>query len=63
MVLLPIAFGLAILALLMILRRERYQRALGHAAPRPLFVTLVLAAFAALAVVYVTVYVVSALTA
>jgi hypothetical protein len=63
MVLLPVAFGLAILALLVILRRERRQRELGQPAPRPLFVTLILAAFAALAVVYITVYVVSALTA
>jgi hypothetical protein len=62
-VLLPVAFGIAILALLVILRQERHEREAGLAAPRPLLATMTLAVFAVLAVLYVTVYLVSALTA
>ena len=63
MVLLPVAFGIAIPALLVILRRERHEREAGLVAPRPLLVRMTLAVFAVLAVLYVTVYLVSALTA
>jgi hypothetical protein len=62
-VLLPIAFGIAVLALLVMLRRERHERESGLAAPRPLLVRMTLAVFAVLAVFYVAVYVVSAVTA
>jgi hypothetical protein len=62
-ILLPIAIGVAVLALLAILRRERHARESGLAIRRPLFVTLTLAVFAFLAAVYVTVFVVSSLTA
>ena len=63
MVLLPIAFGLAILALLVILRRERRQRESGLRVRRPLFVTVTLGVLGFLGVAYITVYVMSALTA
>lgn len=62
MVLLPVAFGIAVIALLAILRRQRHQRESGLSAPRPLYVTLILSLFGLLAVVYVTTYVVSTLT-
>jgi hypothetical protein len=45
-VLLPGAFAAAILALLVILRRERHQRLSGIAAPRPLYVYMALGFFA-----------------
>jgi hypothetical protein len=63
MVLLPVAIGLAVLALLAILRNERHQGESGIQVKRPVFVTLTLALLAFFAAVYVTVYVVSALTA
>lgn len=44
--LLPITFAAAILALLVILRRERHQRESGVAAPRPLYVYMALGVFA-----------------
>jgi hypothetical protein len=44
--LLPVAFAAAILALLVILRRERRQRELGLAPPRPLYVYMALGFFA-----------------
>jgi hypothetical protein len=44
--LLPLAFAAAILSLLVILRRERYQRVSGLAAPRPLYVYMALGFFA-----------------
>lgn len=63
MVLLPVAFGIAILALLVLVRRERHERETGLAARRPLLVRTTLAEFAVLAVLYLTVYLISALTA
>jgi hypothetical protein len=62
MVLLPVAIGLAVLALLAILRRERHQHESGIPAERPLFVTLVLVLLAFLGLVYLTLYMVSSLT-
>ena len=63
MVLLPIAFGFAILALLSILRQERHRRESGLPAHRSALVTLVLATFALLAVAYFTIYLAGTLTA
>ena len=63
MVLLPVAVGIALVSLLVILRRERYARVSGRAAPRPAFVNLTLAAFAVLALLYIGVYVVGVFTA
>ena len=62
-VLLPAAFAIAVMALLMILRRERHEREAGLGAPRPLLVRMTLGVFAVLAVLYVAVYAVSARTA
>jgi hypothetical protein len=59
MVLLPIFMAIAIGILLFILRRERHERALGIAAPRPLYVNLALGLFAFIGVMYVTAWVVS----
>jgi hypothetical protein len=63
MVLLPVAIGLAVLALLAILRSERHQGESGIQVKRPVFGTLTLAVLALFVAVCVTVYVVSALTA
>jgi hypothetical protein len=63
MVLLPVFMAVAIGILLYILRRERHERALGNAAPRPLYVNMALGLFAFIGAVYLTVYLVSALTA
>ena len=59
MVLLPVALAAAILALLVILRRERRQRAAGEALSRPLYVDLALGFLAFFGVFFV----VGALTA
>lgn len=63
MLLLPIALGLAILALLVILRGERRNRTAGREAPRPLYVQMVLWFFALIVLAYVSVNLLSALTA
>ena len=61
MVLLPVAFGIAVMALLLIVRRERHQRESGLAASRPAYVTVTLVVFALLGASYIAIYVVSAL--
>jgi hypothetical protein len=61
-VLLPVAIGIAIVALLANLRRERHARETGRAVPRPVFVTLTLAVLAVVGLLYVGVYVMSILT-
>ena len=63
MVLLPIAFGIAVVALLAMLRRERHERESGRPAPRPPLVKTTLAVFAVLAALYIAVYVISTVTA
>ena len=55
MVLLPIAFGVAILELLVLIRRERHERESGLATARPLLVRMTLAVLAVLALLYVAV--------
>jgi hypothetical protein len=63
MVLLPIFMAVAIGILLYILRRERHERALGNATPRPLYVNMALGLFASIGVFYLIVYLVSSLIA
>jgi hypothetical protein len=61
-VLLPVAFGIAVMALLLIVRRERHERESGLAAHRPAYVTVTLVVFALLGASYLAMYVVSTLT-
>jgi putative exporter of polyketide antibiotics len=60
-VLLPVAIGIAVMALLLIVRRQRHERESGLAARRPAYVTVTLTVFALLGASYVAVFVVNTL--